>query len=123
MSPVPGHVPDGKLDLDLMGLVGKLHRQAAIASRSGQMEDLEEIARDLTMWQARCTRAFMLALGEPDNHPGWVTIVNQVAAVRHERDGMQLLHTIDGADLIRMEQQFEEARQELDRMRKEKRDA
>lgn len=117
-----GQLPDGNLNLDLSALIGRVHQQASIASRSGQYEDLEHIAAELTLWQRRLQRAFALALGEPDNQTGWVTVVNQVAQVRHERDGAQQLHQMAVEAMAEYNRAVVEQFEELDEARSTKAD-
>jgi hypothetical protein len=114
---VTGTLPDLNLSLDFAALIGKIQRQAAIASRSGQTEDLESISRELTRWNARLRRALLSALGEPDDTlVSWANIVHLVDHCRHERDGAQRLHQMAAEDLI-------QARQELEMLREEERNA
>lgn len=115
-----GSLPDSNLLLDFMGLVGKLERQANIASRSGQYDDLHGLARELTEWQARLRRAFVLALGDSDMTVAWSTIVNQVASVRHERDTAQTLHTLAAEDLRAYDVAWTKSREELEALRRDK---
>jgi hypothetical protein len=114
-----GTMGDPNLNLDLSELIGKIHQQANIASRSGQMEDLQTIAIALTNWQARLRRAFLLALGEPNSTAGWVTVVNQVAQVRHERDGAQRVSTYNAEQLREYDRTFTRLRTELDEARRQ----
>lgn len=118
-----GSLPDMNLSLDFMDLVGKLERQANIASRAGQYDELHGLAREFIEWQKRLRRAFVLALGETDTAVGWGTIVNQVAVVRHERDGAQTLQRVTVEESRRWEQAFGETRQELERLRRGSHDA
>lgn len=115
-----GSLPDMNLSLDFMDLVGKLERQANIASRSGQYEDLHGLARELTEWQTRLRRAFVLALGNDDMAVAWGTIVNQVASVRHERDTAQTLHTLAAQDLRAYDAAWTKSREELEALRRDK---
>jgi len=124
MSPIPGHVPDRKLDTDLFELIGQLRRNADTSSRFGQADDLERIADELLRWSARLRKALLEAL-EPSLDPdvSWVPLIAAAQALRKTHESMLILGSATAQELIRMEQQSGEARQELDRMRKEKRNA
>lgn len=115
-------LPDMDLSLDFMDLIGKLHRQASIASRSGQMEDLEKIAAELVEWQKRLRRAFVLALGNNDLAVAWGTLVNSVAELRRDRDTAQTLHRMAAEDLQAYDRTFTQQREELERLRQGKTD-
>lgn len=124
MSPIPGHVPDRKLDTDLFELVGKLRRSANTASRFGQTDELQAIADGILQWSVRLRKALLEAL-EPglDLNAGWPTLIAAAEALRKTYDSMATLVRVNAEDLMQMEQQFGEARQELERMRREKHDA
>jgi hypothetical protein len=114
---VTGSLPDTNLSLDFMDLIGKLEIQANIASRAGQYEDLHGLARELTEWQKRLRRAFVLALGETDVTVAWGPLVNQVAQVRHERDTAQTLHSLAAEDLRQYNIAFTRAKADADELR------
>jgi hypothetical protein len=123
MSPIPGHVPDRKLDGDLFEIVGRLRRSANISSRFGQADELQGIADDILQWSTRLRKALLEAL-EPglDLTAGWPALVAAAEALRKTYDSMLTLGRMNGQELGRMEQQFGEARQELERLRRERRD-
>lgn len=121
MSPTPGHVPDRKLDSDLFELIGRLRRSANISSRFGQTDELQGIADAILQWSTRLRKALLEAL-EPGLglDAGWPTLIAAAEALRKTYDSMATLGRMTAQDLGRMEQQFGEARQELERMRKER---
>lgn len=90
-----GSLPDMNLSLDLFDAIGKLRRSANIASRSGQMDELMQIADEIVRWQIRLRRQIVSALGTDNMTDSWAAIVKQIGEMRHERDGAQMLHKLD----------------------------
>lgn len=116
-----GSLPDPNQSLDFADLVGRLRRSAATAARHGQMDELETLAHDLLVWQARLQRAIQFAISEePDPTVTWTKIVNQVGTVRHERDSAQQLHQMAADDLRRYDEQYSRQKEELDALRAQK---
>lgn len=121
MSPTPGHVPDLNLSTDLFDTIGRLRRSANTASRYGQADELQRIADEVLQWQIRLRKAIVDALGHHEMALGWGTIVNQIEAARKERDSARTLNQMTLEDVRHLEQAYGEARQELERLRQEKR--
>lgn len=86
--------PDMDLTLDLFEIIGRLRRSADVASRYGQTDELHRIADQVLQWQTRLRKAVVLAIGHDDMMTGWGTIVNQIAELRRERDGAQMVRKL-----------------------------
>jgi hypothetical protein len=122
MSPISGQAPDLNLSTDLFEIIGRLRRSANTASRYGQLDELMRIADEIVQWQIRLRKAVVDALGHHEMATGWGTIVNQIDSTRRERDSIQTLNQMTLEDIRHLEQAYGEARQELERLRREKRD-
>jgi hypothetical protein len=124
MSPTPGHVPDRKLDMDLFDIINRLRRNANTSARFGQTDELQGIADEILRWSTRLRKALLDAL-EPglDLNAGWPALIASAEALRKTYDSVMTLGRMNAQELLQLEQAYGEARQELERLRQEARDA